>query len=337
MDYNAYSNAVAAAIVETNRLEEFLATLGCSVQKCGRAYRGPCPVHGGAGLNFRVNTTGDVIPIRWACWSGQCHQKYKPSVLGLVRGVLTHQRGKPVSLNEAMRYLNRFVGQVPARSAGRPSPSSQPPKAIAYTREAVRARLQIPALYFLDRGFSPAVLDAMDVGYSPRFGHSSVPMYDERDICFGFASRTHSPVCESCKLHHEVGVPCSQGQMKWRFSSGFPRGTFLYNYHAALRSASPTVLLVEGPGDVWKATEAGMLAVSSLGKDVTDGQAELLARLGKTVLIAFDNDESGRSGAAAALRTLSCYRVPAKQIQVPAEYHDVGEMPVDHIKEWLKP
>jgi hypothetical protein len=338
MDYNAYSNVVATAIVEANRLEEFLASLGCSVHKRGRTYRGPCPVHGGAGHNFQVNTTGDVIPIRWTCWSSEkCHEKYKPSVLGLVRGVLSHQRGKPVSLNESMQFLKGFVGQVPAKTLARPRPSGPPPKAITYTREAIRARLQIPAPYFVGRGFSPAVLDAMDVGYSTRFGCSSVPLYNERDVCIGFASRTHFPLCESCKFHHEQGSPCGTGEMKWRFSSGFPRGSYLYNLTAAGQSLSPTVLLVEGPGDVWKATEAGVLAVSSLGKDVTDDQAELLARLGKTVFIAFDNDESGRSGAAAALRTLSCHRVRAKQIHVPATYHDVGEMSVDHIKEWLKP
>src|SRR5262249_12575653 len=153
--------------------------------------------------------------------------------------------------------------------------------------EQVRTQLEIPSEYFVSRGFSGPVLDALDVGHSERLGMTVVPLYDRRgEVCVGFVSRRETSGCQ-------------HGQ-RWSMMEGFPKGKYLSNLPAASQSPRPYVLLVEGAPDVFRAAEAGCPAVALLGSELSDAQADLLASLGKEILIATDNDEAGKRCAVAA-------------------------------------
>jgi hypothetical protein len=91
-NWNDFNNQASVTVLESGRLPELLEGLGCDrlKEKNGR-FRGPCPIHGGDHDNFQVTPEGDSIPIRWRCFSHHCQEKFKPSLLGLVRGVLSFQ------------------------------------------------------------------------------------------------------------------------------------------------------------------------------------------------------------------------------------------------------
>src|SRR5262249_43126032 len=156
----AFNNRTSSAILDADRLDDLLLELGCNLRRFpgGSRYSGPCPIHGGDGKNFRLGTGGDVLPIWWACHSRECHREYKPSLLGFVRGVLSFQEGKKVSIQTAMNFIKRFVAKLPTGANPRPRPA---PKSVAepfsLSREQVRARLVIPSPYFVTRGFNPSV------------------------------------------------------------------------------------------------------------------------------------------------------------------------------------
>src|SRR5262249_27394460 len=144
----------------------------------------------------------------------------------------------------------------------------------------------------------------LDVGYSARRRKSIVPVYDDLGrVCVGVLERSEHPRCDACRKCHPAGA-CHRAEPKWWVTDSFPKGQYLYNYHAARRSDAPRIFLVEGPGDVFSLAGAGFLAVAALGSVLSDAQADKLVALGKEVVIAFDNDDPGREGAKAASESL---------------------------------
>jgi DNA primase len=342
IDWNAYNNRVSTAILQANRLDDLLSgQLECELklEHGGSIFRGPCPVHGGDHHNFQLRTDGDTLPIYWRCYSHHCEQPYKASLLGLVRGILSFQQGKKVPFREAVRYLDDFLKTLSV--SGRP-PTARPtspvlkPKPATWTREQFRERLVIPSPYFVARGFSPAVLDQMDVGHSPKLGRSIVPLYDENGkTCLGYASRWEGLACPNCGLCHAEWEDCGRHDERWRLSTNFPKSAYLYNYGQASHSCSPFVLLVEGAGEVWRCNEVGIFAVACLGAELTGSQAEKLAALNKKIYVAFDNDEAGKEGGRRALSQLSLLGVDVCLLSVPAGFKDVADMRARDLTTWL--
>jgi hypothetical protein len=336
LDWNRVNNELSEAILEADRLEAFLQALGCEAQsQRGGGYRGPCPVHRGDGPNFQLQTHGHDLPIYWSCFSHHCEETYRPSLLGLVRGVLSEGGEKKVHLGQALSFLKAFLGGRSLR-ARRPTPGparlepEPAPRLLSLSRARVRAALEVPSPYFVARGYSPAVLDALDVGHSPKLNRSVVPLYDESGgTCVGFVERSEKPRCDKCKWCHD-GQECGLKEPRWKF----PKGTFLYNHAAARGSASPFFVVVEGPGDVFSLAAAGYPAVALLGTAVSDVQVQKLAALKKGLVIAFDNDQAGRENAE---NVRSCFptEVDAYVRFPPEEFEDVGAMPPEAVKAWL--
>jgi Toprim-like len=121
-----------------------------------------------------------------------------------------------------------------------------------------------------------------------------------------------------------------------RAPAGFPRGSYLYGYAAAARSASPFVVLVEGAPDALRVMEAGYPAVASLGADLTEVQADKLAALNKQVLVAFDNDEAGREGAERAVTRLRGKKVWPRTWSPLQEFKDLGDTPWHEVVAWVE-
>jgi hypothetical protein len=285
---------------------------------------------------MEVRADGYTLPIRWACYSHRCHELYKGTVLGLVRGALSYEHNKKVTLAAAEDYLKTFLGHTPAAVQRQQVRHLPPPKWHAWPREEVRRHLVIPSPYFVSRGFWPEVLDEFDVGHSARLGRTVVPLYDETgELAVGYLARSEKPLCENCEKCHHPGEGCRYGQARWMASQDFPKSLYLYNYAAAVRTELDFVVLVEGVGDVLKVAEAGYVAVAVLGSTLSAAQVELLAKLNKTVLIAFDNDESGQEGTDRAYDCLSLREVHCFPCEPPEQYKDIGEMPTEEVDLWL--
>jgi hypothetical protein len=335
-DWNRLNNVLSQAVLDKDCLDELLEELGCTrwSRSRGGRRRFPCPVHEGVGHHMQINTSGYAMPIRWCCFSQQCHVKWKPSLLGLVRGTLSTREDRKVPMKEVVDFIQRFVGDLPDYQPEPPRPKPTP-KLLNLTREQVRERLTIPSPYFVDRGFPPEVLDAFDVGYSPVLGREVVPLYDDTgEVCIGFEARSNKPLCGDCKKYHMPGTECRYGQSKWRGLPGFLKDQYLYNYARAVDTEAPFVFLVEGSPDVFRLAEAGYIGVAILGSDATEKQLRKLAALGKEVWIAFDNDDAGLAARERFWdkKLRSGIRFSTESFTVPNPYKDLGEMPPAEIK-----
>jgi hypothetical protein len=308
--WNEVSNRLARLLLEDGRLKEFLTEgLGLAVAADGDGFRGICPVCRGTTLRVRP---GDSLPLYWTCLK-RCHSQYKSSILGLCRAA---RKG---SLDDARAFIQDFLGVEP--------------EPFSLTRAQVRQRLILPSPFLVARGFSPEVLDSLDVGHSPALRRTVVPVYDDRgEACVGYTSRSEKPSCE-CGFCHDQAEPCANGQLRWKMAAGFPKGKFLYRYADVVADPRDFVLLVEGPTDLVRAVEADLPSVASFGSMVTRDQANKLKSLRKEVLIAYDNDDSGRRGAADAIKLLRSLGVAVCRLAPAPEYHDLGEMPADVLRE----
>jgi hypothetical protein len=341
LNWNAINNRLTEEVLSSDSLEQLFDHLGCDLNplRSGSLYRGPCPIHGGDGHNFEMKVGGHTLAIHWRCFSHECHTIFKPSLLGFVRGVLSGQQGgEGVSLKDTVNYLEQFLkGQAPVQQTP-DRPKAQPaPTLPAWSREQVRNQLEIPSPYFLTRGFSVAVLKELDIGHSKTKDCSIIPLYDERgQCCIGYLERSEKPACPDCNFHHDSALPCSFKKPRWRVSPGFPKSRYLYNYAKALSMPSPFVLVVEGAGDVFRAMEAGVPAVALLGWDMSDWQAERLAALNKSILVALDNDEAGIRASESVYERISRHTSAVEVSPPVSPFKDVGEMPVEEVRKWLQ-
>jgi 5S rRNA maturation endonuclease (ribonuclease M5) len=265
-----------------------------------------------------------------------------------VRGILTFRKcsgwvtdlRQAIDLQEAVTFLKTFMDGLSeddlpvAPKVSKPIPMA---KLLALSREKVRQSLVIPSPYFVTQGFSPVVLNAFDVGHSAKRRRSIVPLYDDRgEVCIGYLARSEKPYCPKCKKCHEPRSACRYGQRRWSISENFPKSTYLFNYHNVLRSPSPNVLLVEGPGDAFKAIEAGLTVVALLGNELTEEQANKLVALGKEVIITLDNDEAGRRQTWVVYQCLRERGLRTRIWHPPEKYKDVGEMSVEEVAAWME-
>lgn len=336
-DWNRINNTLSQAILEAGLLVEILGDLGIDFRgQYGDKHRILCPVHEGDAPNMQITLSGYTLPIRWTCFSHGCHEKYKPSLLGLVRGTLSAQQGREVRMKDAVAFLEGYVGQtslLPQREGSRRPDPAPRPYPFSLTRDEVRGALTIPSRYFLERGFSAVVLDKFDVGDSAMLKRAVVPLYDdEGTTCVGYAARSKWPLCDACKKHH-FGPDCRYGQHKWELPEDFPAGSYLFNYAAARETACPFVLLVEGVGDAIRVAEARYVAVAVLGSEPSVEQVRKLAALDKPVWVAFDNDDAGEKGRLRLREWIEAggLRLRTEAFHAPAKYKDIGEVPAEEL------
>ena len=102
-----------------------------------------------------------------------------------------------------------------------------------------------------------------------------------------------------------------------------------------MQTDHPFVLLTEGPGDVFKAIDAGFGAVALLGTDISDVQIEKLAGLKKKILVAFDNDKASVENAVKVSLRLRSRGIEAEIRHPPSAFKDVGEMAAKDVATWL--
>lgn len=352
------------------RLDELLDELEVSYHGSRKIVLACCPVHGGdnsSGLN--IYREGHTTPGYWRCNTHRCHETFKSSLVGLVRGVLSHQKfgwtkivpTDTVPFFEAVDWACNFLGtpfdeikvnksEIEKRKFATEVNNfilrSGSTSDITFTREQVRKYLQIPAQYFVSRGFSTEILDRYDVGYypakgKPLSGRAVVPVYDEQHkVVIGFSGRFVHEKCEMCSRWHEPKTPCPNKDeagrtSKW-YHQHFNKSGVLYNWwfaKAKIREAGK-VLLVEGPVDVWRAVEAGCGNVVGLfGVELSDQQQVLLELSGAMeVCVALDNDQAGIKAAESIKERL---RKAFKVRVLNYESKDLGEMSREEASQWL--
>lgn len=230
-----------------------------------RSFRCQCPVHGGNGNSFAYysNTRS------WKCWSNCCHELNGGDLIGLVSSCTGCSR------EEARQRLNLPIIGKRVRKSTNETGNKKLDKAIIEKDYA--------SPYFEGRGFKPETIKYfMSFECSdPKqqmYNRAVIPIFDEENNLIGLTGRT-----------------TKFSIIKWfHWPMGLKKSKVLYNLNNV--KDADTVILVEGPLDVWKLYECGITnAVAILGTEISNFQILMLKKYGiKKVILMLDPDAAGK-------------------------------------------
>ena len=343
-------------------IEECLVALGVNFTKSYKRLFGQCPIHNGDNpAAWNLYPQGDEVRGTWICRTHHCEKKWKKNFTGFVHGVLSNQAGKELKWTAAVDWMLKFLKYKSVEDVKTPDANTLAQRAqtnatrrwnitpkttpTAWTKESIRKLIEVPADYFIQRGYQPTTLDKYDVGFYPKQNRVLVPVYDPSyKYIVGFAGRTIFDKCDKCGYWHALTTACPttiEDQMnasKWKNSKGFESAQHLYNYWFARQAIldSSTIILVEGPGDVWRLEEAGIHnSVALFGVDLSEEALTLLeSSWAMNVVIMLDNDIAGRLAA----QTLKNKLHRTHRLYFPTfDAKDAGELNTDQITFEVQP
>jgi hypothetical protein len=321
-----------------------------------------CFIHGGdntSALNLYYNAD---YRVHFKCRTHQCEAHFGTSLLSMIRGGLSNLRGwsvpgdPMVSFDDTVSWLlDRYkvsFGQLSGETYVndhqdfcRLVSSIDEPKPLSgiITKDYYRNKVEIPATYYLQRGYSIEVLDDYDVGVchspkKPMYNRAMVPIYSDcGTVIIGFTGRSIFGQCKECKEWHDPEKNCHVFP-KWRHTKGFEKEKCLYNYWKAKPYIQKTgvIILVESPGNVWRLEEAGVHnSVALFGADLSDAQRGLIDESGALSIVALmDNDAAGQR--AATDIKASCGKT--YRLYFPSfEGNDIADLNIDSITSDIKP
>jgi 5S rRNA maturation endonuclease (ribonuclease M5) len=321
-----------------DNLDSVLDDFGLSLTKWQDQYRDCCLIHEGDN-----RTSLNVYPSAiWRCYTRQCHDVFRPSLLGFFRALLSKRYCRWQRPGDRLYGFGDTI-----RLAERLKPSEAPQgrfeqgitheNRVRIRREYVRQNLQIPSKYFLGRGFSETTLEKYDVGDCWKigrkmYGRAVIPIYLDQDVCVGCSGRSVYEKCPKCSGYHP-NIPCPNFlTSKWRHSPKLPRTELLYNWQN-VKKLSPrveSIILVEGPLDVLKLEQCGVVnSVACFGTGVSERQIIMLEDFSvKNILVAFDNDKPGNDAAMAFSRKYK-KRFQLRMAMLPEK--DFGDMSTNQV------
>lgn len=354
------------------KFDVLMSHLNIKLERQHKMYVGCCPVHGGDRNNaLNLYHTGDTFIGNWACRTRQCEQHFQSSVIGFIRGVLSHQKygwdcsnDTMVSFNDTVKFLSKFIeedyatltvdgGKVEKeRFASFVNTVIPRPKivlGVQITRAHIRTSIQIPADYYISRGYKKETLDRFDVGLcttsnKPMYNRVVVPIYDDRHVnMVGCTGRSIFDKCWKCGNFHNGSQPCPNKQnawqfSKWKHSAGFRGEDYVYNYWNAKNEIrdSKVAVIVESPGNVWRLHESNILnSIGIFGTSISNGQRSVINQSGAlSLVLLMDNDRAGKQAAANIKREYEkLYRIYTPEFSK----EDVGSMTVKEIHREILP
>lgn len=324
-----------------------------------------CFIHGGdntTALNLYYNAD---IRVHYKCRTHQCEDIFGSSLISLVRGGLSQTRynwkvngDKEASFNETVEFLLQITeqnfGKINASGTNLDEDKLKFSALInnfttpevqntGISIDLYRNKVEIPATYYLQRGYSIEVLDKYDVGTCkrhkrPLYQRAVVPIYDESGkIILGFSGRSIHPECSKCKHYHDPEKKCHFFP-KWKHTAGFKKENCLYNYWYAKEHIikSGVIVLVESPGNVWRLEEAGIHnSVAMFGAYLSNNQKKIIDASGAfSIVCLLDQDEAGKKGTQKIYEQCSkMYRLYSPQF----EQNDIGDIDADVVTSDIKP
>jgi 5S rRNA maturation endonuclease (ribonuclease M5) len=322
-----------------------------------------CPIHGGdnpTALNMYPKAD---YKVHFKCRTHQCEDLFGNSLIHFIRGCLSRfehnwekEGDKEANFSEAVEFLLSFLKQdfnslksetvnIEKMRFGSlvNSISTKKARGLGITQEQYREKLEVPAKYYVDRGFDKEILEEYDVGYcdnprKPMYQRAVVPIYDnDHKYIVGCTGRSIHPRCEECKHYHPPKENCRHFP-KWMHSKGFQKEKWLYNYWKAKNYMLDTgvAILVESPGNVWRLAEAGIYnAVAIFGTAFNNDQKHLLDESGAlSIVCLMDNDEAGKKAAAKIEEVCGrLYRLYFPRFNA----NDVADLNVDGVTSDIKP
>jgi 5S rRNA maturation endonuclease (ribonuclease M5) len=314
MEWSDYNKLI------TDNLETFLDYFEIDYSKSGECYNFQCPFHEDADSpnGFGIYRKKDYVV---AYCRTNCPKNLKRDGLNFVRRLLS--RTVDTSLMETCKFV---LGLLNKKLPEQCIENFDPDKSIFIsafsekmevqtvtnlTREDIRARLSIPAVYYLNRGYSAKILNEYDVGLCETKGKKFynrvvIPCYNENASNYiGCTTRSQYEKCELCKYYHPKNKICpitgwdKYISSKW-IHENITSSITLFNTWKAKESIRQTrkAILVEGPGDSISLSDKGIMnSLAIFGNTLKAGQANVLDSLGvMDLIVLLDNDKAGQAG-----------------------------------------
>ena len=323
-----------------------------------------CFIHGGdnpTSLNLYPN--GD-IRVHYKCRTHGCEEIFGTSLISMVRGALSTSKYKwrkkgdrEATFNQAVEFLLKITGQkfndldedkCPNLEKLRFSTminklySDATTEGIT-TKDQYLNTVEIPAEYYLERGYSKETLEFFGIGFcdvpgKQMYQRAIVPIYDDKSqYVVGVSGRSIFGQCSKCNFYHDPKKPCKFFP-KWRHSKGFQKEKWLYNYCNAQPNIreTQTIVIVESPGNVWRLHEAGVRnAVAIFGTALNDNQKAIIDASGAlSLVLLMDNDDAGQRASAKIKDT--CEKLYAIY-QPKIIKNDIGDMSIKEIRDFIIP
>jgi hypothetical protein len=237
--YHSHSQQELKVICDSlcDNIEEVLSSLDIyDYRDNSKMLTMPCPIHGGdndSALNLYYE--GDSYRGNWKCRTHQCEKHFKGSVLGFIRGVISSQKynwsqqgDKMCSFQEVMSFAKSMVSnkieaelmfgnikQDKNNFARIVNNFVNPPLTEnKISRQSAISNINIPAEYYIKRGFSTQILKKYDVGLcnnpkKPMYSRVVVPIYDDSaSFLIGCTGRSIYNSCDICGSYHNPNAQC---------------------------------------------------------------------------------------------------------------------------------
>lgn len=353
-----------------DNIESLLDGFGIDYKSNTKMLSMSCPIHGGDNPSaVNIYPEGETYRGNWKCRTHNCEQEFKSSIIGFVRGIISHQKynwSEPgdasCSFNEALDYvqafLNKDIKSIKISKTEKEKknftntinyiqtkPENTTKKII---RQQIIKSIQIPSEYYLNRNYSADTLIKYDVGLcdnpnKPMYNRVVVPIYDnEHKYMVGCTGRSVFEKCSQCKSYHSPSTSCPSNEdrwlyPKWKHSADLKSQNYLYNFWFAKEHIYETglAIIVESPGNVWRLEENDIHnSVAMFGSSLSDRQKILLDSSGAMSLVLLtDNDDAGRKAAEQIKnKCQNTYRIFIPQISK----NDVGDMTSEEINKEIK-
>lgn len=353
------------------RLDDIIKQFDLDLTKMGKMWVGTCPIHGGDNSSaFNIYHTG--IAGNWYCRTHQCEKTFKPTTIGLIRGLLSHQNGwtslkdknKITGFAETLDFIEKFLGneiikidkvESEKRRFSQTFKLHERNGHTKFSRSYIRMKLKIPANYYLDRGYTKEILDKYDVGLcddptKPFYNRVVIPVYDDDYSCIvGYTARSIFKCCTNCGCYHDNSINCPKQENKWKSAKwlnnkDFHREDYLFNYWFAKKEIERTgiIIFTESPGNVLRLVESGINNVVGIfGTTLTDSQKFIVDCSGAhAIFYVGDNDEAGeKSVKEITEKCRKLYYVDNFKWKESSlnNYGDIGDVPTDLVTKELKP
>lgn len=347
------------------RVAEVFDALGIDYIERHDYLQAACPVHDGD------NQRGMFWAIRsnhWQCKTRGCHTNIitgpSTSIFGLVRGTMTTKTNRQWGFQETVNFVAQALGLEKCNLDNATAQDIEIAKIIKRHRKkqssivgkgpplsTMIGHLKADQVYYPNRGVPPEIIAKYHISFcnkqgKPMYKRAFFPILDTTGrYISGWSGRSIYEKCTKCRMHHHperTECPLDQYRgvyTKWKHSKNFRGELCLYNiwYAKPFISKTGTVILCEGPGDVWAYETAGIKnSVALLGLSMSRQQRLILQNAGAlTIICTFDNDDAGKEAMEKLENELTHYfRVFCV---TPDSAKDIGDMFAKDISEKIGP
>jgi 5S rRNA maturation endonuclease (ribonuclease M5) len=311
-------------------------SLGFEIHKeSPKEIRSTCIIHGGDNKTaFRFNKDKRT----WVCFTHKCHEIYGNDIISLIKTVMN------IDFVAAVEYLQHLTGDIgdgmslaEAKIHREQDEFMRSYKNLEVSSKIVNedalSKFKFRSDSFLHDGFSNEILDCFEVGggYTDSFGYTRdvIPIRDNKSHLVAYSLR-------------DTRRNVSDDDFKYILTI-FDKDLVIYNLDRAKTfSEEKPLIIVEGFKSVWKLYEYGIEnVVAVMGSKITQGQTNLLCQYAlKGIVIMFDNDVAGVSGAAQAYEELKnkldVYLVFITEVDKNGKGLDPSDLSKEAINGYLK-